>query len=136
MRRLEHLCVQYLEAAINHKNVLVALQNASDLKLDFIKVKYLLLLLLFKIYAQLKNDKMIITEIYIIFQEFCLKFIVKENNYNKIVMSKEFETIAQPLMVDIIRRRQMPAVRSLMEPQFDTVGNFTCSLFMVLEERE
>lgn len=38
MRRLEHLCVQYLEAAINHRNVLVALQNASDLKLDFIKV--------------------------------------------------------------------------------------------------
>lgn len=38
-------------------------------------------------------------------------------------MSKEFETIAQPLMVEIIRRRQMPAVRSLMEPQFDSNGN-------------
>lgn len=53
-----------------------------------------------------------------------MKFIVKDINYNKIVMSKEFETIAQPLMVEIIRRRQVPAVRSLMEPQFDTVGNF------------
>ncbi|CAN7988167.1 unnamed protein product, partial [Ixodes pacificus] len=91
MRRLEHLCVQYLEAAINHRNVLVALQNASDLRLDFIK-------------------------------EFCLKFIVKESTYNQIVMSKEFETIAQPLMVEIIRRRQMPSVRSLQEPLFDYTG--------------
>ncbi|GFV26886.1 leucine-zipper-like transcriptional regulator 1 [Trichonephila clavipes] len=91
MRRLEQLCVQYLEGAINHRNVLVALQNASDLKLDFIK-------------------------------EFCLKFIVKENTYNKIVMSKEFEIIAQPLMVEIIRRKQIPSVRSLMEPHFDSAG--------------
>lgn len=37
-------------------------------------------------------------------QEFCLRFIVKECNYNQIVMSKEFETISQPLMVEIIRR--------------------------------
>lgn len=91
MRRLEHLCVQYLEAAINHRNVLVALQNASDLRLDFIK-------------------------------EFCLKFIVKESTYNQIVMSKEFETIAQPLMVEIIRRRQMPPVRCLQEPLCDCTG--------------
>lgn len=55
-------------------------------------------------------------------QEFCLKFIVKESTYNQIVMSKEFETIAQPLMVEIIRRRQMPAVRSLLEPMFDYAG--------------
>jgi hypothetical protein len=38
MKRLEQLCVQYLNAAINHSNVLVALQNATQLKLDFIKV--------------------------------------------------------------------------------------------------
>lgn len=91
MRRLEQLCVQYLETAINHRNVLVALQNASDLKLDFIK-------------------------------EFCLKFIVKESNYNQIIMSEEFEMIAQPLMVEIIRRRQMPSVRRLIEPHFDSTG--------------
>ncbi|EEC15876.1 lztr-1, putative, partial [Ixodes scapularis] len=53
---------------------------------------------------------------------FCLKFIVKESTYNQIVMSKEFETIAQPLMVEIIRRRQMPSVRSLQEPLFDYTG--------------
>jgi hypothetical protein len=91
MCRLEQLCVLYLEATINHRNVLEALHNASHLKLYFIK-------------------------------EFCLKFIVKETNYNQIVMSKEFETLEQPLMVEIIRRRQMPQMRSLLEPQFDNTG--------------
>lgn len=42
-------------------------------------------------------------------KEFCLKFIVKEANYNIIVMSSEFETLDQPLMVEIIRRRQANA---------------------------
>lgn len=41
-------------------------------------------------------------------KDFCLSFIVKEINYNQIVMSKEFETLDQPLMVEIIRKRQMP----------------------------
>ncbi|XP_021921772.1 leucine-zipper-like transcriptional regulator 1 isoform X2 [Zootermopsis nevadensis] len=91
MRRLEQLCVLYLEATINHRNVLEALHNASHLQLYFIK-------------------------------EFCLKFIVKETNYNQIVMSKEFETLEQPLMVEIIRRQQMPQIRSLPEPQFDSTG--------------
>uniref|UniRef100_T1JJ12 BTB domain-containing protein n=1 Tax=Strigamia maritima TaxID=126957 RepID=T1JJ12_STRMM len=91
MRRLEQLCIQYLETSINHKNVLVALKNASQLKLEFIK-------------------------------EFCLKFIVKESNYNQIVMSKEFETLDQPLMVEIIRRRQMPQIRPLSEPVVDASG--------------
>ncbi|RWS21527.1 leucine-zipper-like transcriptional regulator 1, partial [Leptotrombidium deliense] len=59
VKRLEQLCVQYLNAAINNNNVLVALQNATDLKLDLIK-------------------------------EFCMKFIMKENNFTQIVMSKEF----------------------------------------------
>ena len=41
-------------------------------------------------------------------KEFCLKFIIKETNFNQIVSSKEFETLDQPLMVEIIRRRQQP----------------------------
>lgn len=53
MRRLEQLCVQYLEATISLRNVLEALHNASHLRLDFIK-------------------------------EFCLRFIVKDSNYNQI----------------------------------------------------
>ena len=61
---------------LHHRNVLVALKNATSLKLYFIK-------------------------------EFCLKFIIKEVTYNQIVMSKEFETLDQTLMVEIIRRRQV-----------------------------
>ncbi|CAL4119244.1 unnamed protein product, partial [Meganyctiphanes norvegica] len=98
MRRLEQLCEQYLEATIGPRNVLVALCNASDLKLFYIK-------------------------------EYCLKFIVRESNYNQIVMSQEFEMLDKPLMVEIIRRKQMPQVRSLQEPpggggggQFDGCG--------------
>lgn len=41
-------------------------------------------------------------------KEFCLKFIIKESNYNQIIMSKEFETLEQELMVEIIRRKQSP----------------------------
>ena len=52
-----------------------------------------------------------------------MKFIVRENNYNQIVMSKEFETLDQPLMVEIIRRRQRPATRPLCEqPHVDISG--------------
>lgn len=91
MRRLEQLCIQYLEATINYRNVLEALHNASILKLYFIK-------------------------------EFCLKFIVKETNYTQIVMSKEFENLDKALMVEIIRRRQMPQARLLLEAPFDNSG--------------
>jgi len=84
MRRLEYLCINYLESSINHKNVLVALKNASQLKLFVVK-------------------------------EFCLRFIIKDATYNQIVMSKEFETLDQPLMVEIIRRRQTPQLRSLQD---------------------
>lgn len=92
MTRLEHLCIQYLESCICHQNVLLALQNAAKLKLDFLR-------------------------------EFCLKFIVKDSNYNHIVMSKEFETIEQPLMVEIIRRRQKPPIRPLSEAQLFDILN-------------
>jgi hypothetical protein len=59
-------------------------------------------------------------------KEFCLKFIVKETNYNQIVMSKEFETLEQPLMVEIIRRQQQqtPQSRSQVEPQFESIGMY------------
>jgi len=38
MNRLEQLCVQYLESCIGVRNVLVALQNAANLRLDFVRV--------------------------------------------------------------------------------------------------
>ncbi|XP_054279790.1 leucine-zipper-like transcriptional regulator 1 [Macrosteles quadrilineatus] len=91
MKRLEQLCVQYLETSITHRNVLEALHNATTLKLFYIK-------------------------------EFCLKFIVKESNYNHIIMSKDFETLEKSLMVEVIRRQRMPHIRTLLEPQFDNTG--------------
>ncbi len=39
-------------------------------------------------------------------KEYCLRFIIKESNYNMVINSSEFETLDQPLMVEIIRRRQ------------------------------
>lgn len=60
-------------------------------------------------------DKMNLTVI----KEFCLRFIVKECNFTQIVMSKEFDTLYQPLMVEIIRRKQMPQARNLPEMQYD-----------------
>jgi hypothetical protein len=69
MKRLEQLCVQYLNAAINHLNVLVALQNATQLKLDFIKVCINLLSILLSIMKVLFNTKTFLlsfTQIFII----------------------------------------------------------------------
>ncbi|XP_067650775.1 leucine-zipper-like transcriptional regulator 1 [Haliotis asinina] len=56
-------------------------------------------------------------------KEYCLRFIVKESNYNQIVMSKEFETLDQPLMVEIIRRRQQPHQRMLETYQDPVITN-------------
>ncbi|XP_024889216.1 leucine-zipper-like transcriptional regulator 1 [Temnothorax curvispinosus] len=54
-------------------------------------------------------------------KEFCLSFVVKENNYNEIVMSQEFETLDQPLMVEIIRGRQMPQTRTFTKYEYESV---------------
>ena len=57
----------------------------------------------------------------------CGRFIVKEGNYTEIVMSSEFETLSQTLMVEIVRRRQVPVVRQLADPQFDPAGKCTAN---------
>lgn len=49
----------------------------------------------------------------VVSQDFCLRFIVREANYNNIIMSKNFESVPQKLMVEIIRRRQVPQVRRI-----------------------
>lgn len=103
MKRLEQLCVQYLEATISHANVLEALHNAALLKLYFIK-------------------------------EFCLSFVVKDSNYNQIVMSQEFETLDQPLMVEIIRRRQMPQSRNVLK-SYESTGSLLKYFTKVLARR-
>lgn len=91
MKRLEQLCIQYLENTISHQNVLSALHYASNLKLHFIK-------------------------------EYCLKFIVKESNFTQIVMRVEFENVEKELMIDIIRRRQVPQVFQSSERHTENTG--------------
>lgn len=37
-----------------------------------------------------------------------MSFIVKDDNFNNIVMSNDFETLDKPLMVEIVRKRVYP----------------------------
>ena len=54
---------------------------------------------------------------------------MKDQNYKQIVMSREFETIDQPLMVEIIRRKQLPPVRPPSEAQLDNIhGELTVDI--------
>ena len=39
-----------------------------------------------------------------------MRFIVREVNFNVIIMSSEFEALSKTLMVEIIRRRQLQLV--------------------------
>lgn len=81
-------------------------------------------------------------------KEICLSFVVKESNYNQIVMSHDFETLEQPLMVEVIRRRQMPQARSFtkqyesgtgttleqdMEAFLKSVGREFCDITLMLD---
>lgn len=49
----------------------------------------------------------------------CLKFIIKDGNYKEIVMSSEFETLDKPLMVEIVREKQLPRKKLYERPHFD-----------------
>ena len=51
-------------------------------------------------------------------KEYCLRFIVKETNYKQIVMSENFESLAQPLMIEVIRRREQFQSK-------DSIGNYS-----------
>lgn len=81
-------------------------------------------------------------------KEICLGFVVKDSNYNQIVMSQEFETLDQPLMVEVIRRRQMPQARNFskqyesstgttleqdMEAFLKSVGREFCDITLMLD---
>lgn len=74
-KRLELLSMQYIEASINVENVLLVLQNASELKLGSLR-------------------------------EYCLRFIIRDSNYRKVIMSSAFESLDRALMVQIIRKQQ------------------------------
>ena len=74
-RRLELLCMQYIEAAVSEDNVLLVLENASELNLASLK-------------------------------EYCMRFIVRDSNYRKVIMTSSFESLDRQLMVEIVRRQQ------------------------------
>lgn len=86
IKRLELLCIQYLEASVDEGNVLLVLENASELSLTHLK-------------------------------EYCMRFIVRENNYQKVVMSQSFEKINKSLMVQIVRRQQFRSRPTSPEPE-------------------
>ena len=57
-----------------------------------------------------------------------MNFVVKESNYNAIVMSKDFEALVQPLMVEVVRRRQLASGRPYQHekmPEFDKSCRYT-----------
>ena len=84
-KRLELLCMQYLEASVSEDNVLLILENASELNLSRLK-------------------------------EYCMKFIIRESNYQKVIMSESFETLDRTLMVQIVRRQQFRSRPTSPEP--------------------
>lgn len=43
-----------------------------------------------------------------VIKDHCMSFIVKEENFNAIVMSNDFEVLDKPLMVEIVRKRVYP----------------------------
>lgn len=56
---------------------------------------------------------------------------MKESNYNTIVMSSEFETLEQSLMVEIIRRRQQPTPRCAPDPADEVSEGITLILLIL-----
>lgn len=51
-------------------------------------------------------------------KELCLNFVVKDGNFRPIVNCKEFETLDQPLMVEIIRKKETPQTKNFLK-QFE-----------------
>ncbi|XP_019760823.2 leucine-zipper-like transcriptional regulator 1 [Dendroctonus ponderosae] len=56
-------------------------------------------------------------------KEQCLRFIVKDTNFNHIIRSAEFETLESRLIVQILFRKQMPPSKTANETMFDLSKN-------------
>uniref|UniRef100_A0A8C5JHE9 Leucine-zipper-like transcriptional regulator 1 n=1 Tax=Junco hyemalis TaxID=40217 RepID=A0A8C5JHE9_JUNHY len=52
-------------------------------------------------------------------KEHCLNFVVKESHFNQVIMMKEFEHLSSSLIVEIVRRKQQPPVRTHSEQPLD-----------------
>ncbi|XP_062398648.1 leucine-zipper-like transcriptional regulator 1 isoform X1 [Sardina pilchardus] len=55
-------------------------------------------------------------------KEHCLNFVVKESHFNQVIMTKEFEHLSTPLIVEIVRRKQQPPPRIYSDQPVD-IGN-------------
>lgn len=70
----------------------------------------------------LLNKLIILVHRLTLIKDYCLSFIVKEDNFYDIVMSNAFANLDKPLMVEIIRKRLNPGRN--MDIKFDkTAGN-------------
>lgn len=58
-------------------------------------------------------------KIFFILQEHCLNFVVKESHFNQVIMTKEFEHLSTPLIVEIVRRKQQPPPRVYSDQPVD-----------------
>uniref|UniRef100_A0A4W6G9J4 Leucine zipper like post translational regulator 1 n=1 Tax=Lates calcarifer TaxID=8187 RepID=A0A4W6G9J4_LATCA len=52
-------------------------------------------------------------------KEHCLNFVVKESHFNQVIMTKEFEQLSTPLIVEIVRRKQQPPPRVYSDQPVD-----------------
>uniref|UniRef100_A0A8D0AQ73 Leucine zipper like post translational regulator 1 n=1 Tax=Sander lucioperca TaxID=283035 RepID=A0A8D0AQ73_SANLU len=52
-------------------------------------------------------------------KEHCLNFVVKESHFNQVIMTKEFERLSTPLIVEIVRRKQQPPLRLYSDQPVD-----------------
>ncbi|KAI2664954.1 hypothetical protein H4Q32_003278 [Labeo rohita] len=52
-------------------------------------------------------------------KEHCLNFVVKESHFNQVIMTKEFELLSTPLIVEIVRRKQQPPPRVYSDQPVD-----------------
>uniref|UniRef100_A0A8C4H661 Leucine zipper like post translational regulator 1 n=1 Tax=Dicentrarchus labrax TaxID=13489 RepID=A0A8C4H661_DICLA len=52
-------------------------------------------------------------------KEHCLNFVVKESHFNQVIMTKEFERLSTPLIVEIVRRKQQPPPRLYSDQPVD-----------------
>uniref|UniRef100_A0A665X360 BTB domain-containing protein n=1 Tax=Echeneis naucrates TaxID=173247 RepID=A0A665X360_ECHNA len=52
-------------------------------------------------------------------KEHCLNFVVKESHFNQVIMTKEFEQLSTPLIVEIVRRKQQPPPRLYSDQPVD-----------------
>ncbi|KAM6458175.1 leucine-zipper-like transcriptional regulator 1 isoform 3-T3 [Liasis olivaceus] len=52
-------------------------------------------------------------------KEHCLNFVVKETHFNQVIMMKEFEHLSSSLIVEIVRRKQQPPLRTHSDQPLD-----------------